>query len=68
MTFTKDPEQNETKHLYKFADIAGKRVLEIGCGEGRLGTDISALPLASSKSVILRYTWLAWPRMFKIRV
>lgn len=36
MTFTKDLEQNETKHLHKFADITGKRVLEIGCGEGRL--------------------------------
>ena len=36
MTFYKDPEQSETKHLHKFADVAGKRVLEIGCGEGRL--------------------------------
>jgi len=36
MTFYKDPEQNETKHLLKFADFTGKRVLEIGCGEGRL--------------------------------
>ena len=33
---TKDPEQNETKHLRKFVDVTGKRVLEIGCGEGRL--------------------------------
>ena len=33
---TKDPEQNETRHLKKFADVTGKRVLEIGCGEGRL--------------------------------
>lgn len=33
---TKDPEQNETKHLHKFVDVTGKRVLEIGCGEGRL--------------------------------
>jgi ubiquinone/menaquinone biosynthesis C-methylase UbiE len=33
---TKDPEQNETKALRTFADFAGKRVLEIGCGEGRL--------------------------------
>jgi ubiquinone/menaquinone biosynthesis C-methylase UbiE len=32
----KDPEGNETKHLHNFADFAGKRVLEIGCGEGRL--------------------------------
>lgn len=36
MTVQKDPEQNETKHLHKFADFAGARVLEIGCGEGRL--------------------------------
>ena len=36
MTFYKDPEQTETKHLHKFADFAGKRVLEVGCGEGRL--------------------------------
>ena len=32
----KDPEQNETKHLHKIVDFSGKRVLEIGCGEGRL--------------------------------
>ena len=32
----KDPEQNETKYLNKFADFSRKRVLEIGCGEGRL--------------------------------
>jgi len=32
----KDPEQNEITLLHKFADFAGKRVLEIGCGEGRL--------------------------------
>jgi ubiquinone/menaquinone biosynthesis C-methylase UbiE len=36
MTFQKDPEQNETKHLLKYADFSGRRVLEIGCGEGRL--------------------------------
>lgn len=36
MTFQKDPEQNETKYLHKFVEFAGKRVLEIGSGEGRL--------------------------------
>jgi ubiquinone/menaquinone biosynthesis C-methylase UbiE len=36
MTFQKDPDQNETKHLLQFTGFPGKRVLEIGCGEGRL--------------------------------
>jgi ubiquinone/menaquinone biosynthesis C-methylase UbiE len=36
MTIQKDSERNEAKYLHKFADLAGKRVLEIGCGEGRL--------------------------------
>jgi ubiquinone/menaquinone biosynthesis C-methylase UbiE len=36
MTIQKDPDRNETKYLHKFADFAGKHVLEIGCGEGRL--------------------------------
>ncbi len=36
MTLQSDPERNETKYLHKFADFANKRVLEIGCGEGRL--------------------------------
>ena len=36
MTLQQDPERNETKYLHKFANFAGKRILEIGCGEGRL--------------------------------
>ena len=36
MTLIKDPEKNETKKLHKTVDFAGKRVLEIGCGDGRL--------------------------------
>jgi ubiquinone/menaquinone biosynthesis C-methylase UbiE len=36
MTLIKDPEQNETNHLLKAVSFSGKRVLEIGCGEGRL--------------------------------
>lgn len=44
MTFHKDPGQNETKHLLQFADFPGKRVLEIGCGEGRLTWRYAAKP------------------------
>jgi ubiquinone/menaquinone biosynthesis C-methylase UbiE len=36
MTFEKDPERTEKKQLHKYADFTGKRVLEIGSGEGRL--------------------------------
>ena len=36
MTVQRDPEKREINHLHAFADFAGARVLEIGCGEGRL--------------------------------
>jgi ubiquinone/menaquinone biosynthesis C-methylase UbiE len=36
MSFQKDPEKNETKTLHRLVDFAGKRVLEVGSGEGRL--------------------------------
>ena len=36
MSLQKDPDRNEIRHLRKFVDLADKRVLEIGCGEGRL--------------------------------
>ncbi len=36
MTLQKDSERTETKYLHKFADFTNRRVLEIGCGEGRL--------------------------------
>jgi ubiquinone/menaquinone biosynthesis C-methylase UbiE len=36
MSLHKDPDHNEIKYLRKFVDFTGKRVLEIGCGEGRL--------------------------------
>jgi ubiquinone/menaquinone biosynthesis C-methylase UbiE len=45
MTFHKDPQQNETKHLLQLASFPGKRVLEIGCGEGRLTWRYAAKPL-----------------------
>jgi ubiquinone/menaquinone biosynthesis C-methylase UbiE len=36
MTLQKDPEHNESRFLHQFADFHGKRVLEVGCGEGRM--------------------------------
>jgi len=36
MPLLKDPERTERKNLHRFADFAGKRVLEIGCGDGRM--------------------------------
>ena len=36
MSLQKDPDRNEIRRLRKFVDLTDKRVLEIGCGEGRL--------------------------------
>lgn len=36
MTLQKDPERNEINQLRKVIDFAGRRVVEVGCGEGRL--------------------------------
>ena len=36
MTLQRDPKKHESKYLHAFADFGNKRVLEIGCGEGRL--------------------------------
>jgi ubiquinone/menaquinone biosynthesis C-methylase UbiE len=36
MTIQKDPEGNELRLLSQYADFKDKRVLEVGCGEGRL--------------------------------
>ncbi len=36
MEVQKDPEQNEIKHLRQYADVQAQRILEIGCGDGRL--------------------------------
>jgi ubiquinone/menaquinone biosynthesis C-methylase UbiE len=36
MPIQKDPEGIETLHLQRHTDITGQRVLEVGCGDGRL--------------------------------
>ena len=32
----RDPEGNELSHLLRFGQLGGKRVLDIGCGDGLL--------------------------------
>jgi ubiquinone/menaquinone biosynthesis C-methylase UbiE len=36
MTIRIDPENNEPRALFELANFKGQRVLEIGCGDGRL--------------------------------
>ena len=36
MSLQRDADHNESKFLHKFVDLKETRVLEIGCGEGRL--------------------------------
>lgn len=36
MVYDIDPEQAETRAVHDLVDFAGKDVLEIGCGDGRL--------------------------------
>jgi ubiquinone/menaquinone biosynthesis C-methylase UbiE len=36
MDVQKDPEQNEARYLLEYAEVKGKRILEVGCGDGRL--------------------------------
>lgn len=37
-----DPEGNEKKNLHKLVDFSDRRVLEVGCGEGRLTRQYAA--------------------------
>jgi ubiquinone/menaquinone biosynthesis C-methylase UbiE len=36
MTLQTDTDRNEIKFLHQLVDVKDKRVLEVGCGEGRL--------------------------------
>lgn len=42
MTRTLDPESAHLAALRRLADFSGRRVLEMGCGEGRLTVGIAA--------------------------
>lgn len=59
-----DPEESEAHHLRRLADLRGARVLEIGCGDGRLtacyakdaahvlGIDIKAPDLMAARPIM----------------
>ncbi|MBM3265871.1 MAG: hypothetical protein FJY97_20955 [candidate division Zixibacteria bacterium] len=46
-----DPERRELARLRRFAPLADARVLEIGCGNGRLTRRLVGQPNASSPSI-----------------
>ena len=48
MSLHRDPEHNEKKYLHQFAHLADRRVLEIGCGEGRLTWSYARSPRSTS--------------------
>jgi 2-polyprenyl-3-methyl-5-hydroxy-6-metoxy-1,4-benzoquinol methylase len=50
LTGVLDPEGVHLAALRRFADFRGKRVLELGCGDGRL-----TLPIAAEASSILAF-------------
>jgi ubiquinone/menaquinone biosynthesis C-methylase UbiE len=43
MTHEKDPERTEVQYLLDYAGLTGRRVLECGCGDGRLTWRYAAL-------------------------
>ena len=43
MTIAMDPQQNEVRALRVAADWRGQRVLEVGCGDGRLTLRLARL-------------------------
>ncbi len=47
MTMQMDTDHNEIKFLHQLVDVQDKRVLEVGCGEGRLTWQYADAPLAT---------------------
>jgi ubiquinone/menaquinone biosynthesis C-methylase UbiE len=44
MKALRDPEGAELNHLIKACELTGKRVLEIGCGDGKFIRQYSSMP------------------------
>jgi 2-polyprenyl-3-methyl-5-hydroxy-6-metoxy-1,4-benzoquinol methylase len=67
-----DPEQNEVNALKQVTAWRGKRVLEIGCGDGRLTRRLARLgarvEAIDSDAALIRTARQALPRSLKPRV
>ena len=72
MTLRVDPEKNEVEALKNVTDWRGKRVLEIGCGDGRLTlrlAQLGAIVYASDpKPEAIAKARKALPKKFKGKV
>jgi len=72
MTLRMDPEQNEVRALKAVAEWRGQRVLEIGCGDGRLtrrlarlGAEVRAI---DTDAELIRTARREFPRRLAARV
>ena len=72
MTLRIDPERNEVRALRQVTDWRGQRVLEVGCGDGRLTRRLAELgarvQAVDPDATQIRAARKALPRRFASRV